>query len=49
VIVKSKIILKALYVGDVSTVALDWDGSIALSLLAGLLATEIVRGVVRNA
>jgi hypothetical protein len=49
VIVKSKIILKVLYVGDVSTVTLDWDGSIALSLLAGLLATEIVRGVVRSA
>jgi ABC-type antimicrobial peptide transport system permease subunit len=49
VIVKSKIILKLLYVGDVSTVTLDWDGPIALSLLAGLLANEIVRNVVRKA
>jgi hypothetical protein len=48
VIVKSKLILKILYIGDVSSITLDWDGAIALSLLAGLLANEIVRSVVKR-
>jgi hypothetical protein len=48
VIVKSKLILKILSIGDLSSITLDWDGAIALSLLAGLLANEIVRGVVKR-
>ena len=48
VIVKSQLILKILYIGDVSHLTLDWNGSMALSLLGGLLATEIVGGVARR-
>jgi hypothetical protein len=48
VIVKSQLILKILYLGDVSHLTLDWNGSIALSLLAGLLSNEIVRGIAKR-
>jgi hypothetical protein len=47
VVAESKMLLKILYVGDI-TVTLDWEGSVALSLLAGLLAKQIISGVLRE-
>ncbi|MGY8638338.1 hypothetical protein RAD15_38305 [Bradyrhizobium sp. 14AA] len=40
VVVKSKVLLRILYVGDVSTIVLDWEGAVALSLFAGLAARK---------
>ena len=48
VVVKSKVLLRVLYVGDVSTIALDWEGAVALSLFAGLAAKEIIGNVING-
>jgi hypothetical protein len=48
VVVKSKVLLRVLYIGDISTITLDWEGAVALSLFAGLAANEIVSSVIKG-
>jgi hypothetical protein len=42
VVVKSKLLLRVFYLGDISNIELNWEGAVALSLFAGLAAKEIV-------
>jgi hypothetical protein len=48
VVVKSKVLLRVLYVGDISSITLDWEGAVALSLFAGLAANEIVSNIIQG-
>jgi hypothetical protein len=48
VVIRSKVLVNLLYLGDFKNVELNWQGAIALSLLAGLAAPGIVNSILKT-
>jgi len=48
VVIRSKVLVNLLYLGNVDKITLNWQGTIALSLLAGLAAPEIVNSILKT-